>query len=393
MAASITKIKGFIQTYIGYNFENLTEAELEDLRIFLSQALIALRWEMEDEFNNLHDDAEKSKYVLGLQSQLIFIADGITNFQFEDNDVVILPQIFKWLQINIFQVLEDMCAFFRDYFNLDAKLPSTFFEPDSHSNQIARLTANLQQHQIDEDLSELVLNYAHAVSNSDKFKVKTWRQLNFHKKLIAAVEKLIEPPQSGDINLELLKLFVRYEFNSIQVYAYFVKYIEQITTKETAFEEQQGALLYLLKIFNQVRVESDHLYEPTIQSLKASVLESITAELNYLEQKNKLYQESFKGSDSAPTSKFYFGIAVTLAELMFLFRVFLEVGFMHTKFKSYLYEFVHNHIKPEKEENFSMKSMRNLLNSKPFPDRLVRNIRGWLVIMIAHIDLYYNINP
>jgi len=71
--------------------------------------------------------------------------------------------------------------------------------------------------------------------------------------------------------------------------------------------------------------------------------------------------------------------------------VMLEVKMIFTKFNSYLYEFISNHIRTERAENISKKSMRNHFNNKPFPDRVVQNVKGWLEKMIHHINLYYDI--
>jgi hypothetical protein len=114
----------------------------------------------------------------------------------------------------------------------------------------------------------------------------------------------------------------------------FVKHIEKTTLGETSFPEQQQELLFLLKTFRQVRIEAQSLYNPTVQSLKISVIESLEAELSYLEQKEKLYLQSFKATNPEAPSKFYFKVAVTLAELMFFFRVMLEVALISTKFNS-----------------------------------------------------------
>jgi hypothetical protein len=144
-------------------------------------------------------------------------------------------------------------------------------------------------------------------------------------------------------------------------------------------------------VFRQVRIDTPVLYDPVVQSLKVSFVESLEAELNYLEQKEKLYLQNFKSTNPEAPSKFYFNVAVTLAELMFFFRVMLEVKLIFTKFNSYLYEFISNHIRTAKAENISKKSMRNHFNNKPFPDRVVQNVRLWLQKMIEHIDLYYHL--
>jgi hypothetical protein len=394
MAASLTKIKGFIQTYSGYNFENLSEAEFEELKNFVSQALLMLRWEMEEELQQIPDEAGKSQYISGLQSQLIYMADGITGFE-DGGDVRIqLVPVFEWVMMSIFDLLEHIRNYFPDYFDFGAMLPKEFISSHRDKNKFsgAQLIEVLTTHHTDPVLVELIKNYNEATDKSERFKIKTWQQWDFLIKTHTVISDFMDDPPKKDIDLELLKIFVCRDFNSIQVYAFFLKYIERITLSEASFEEQQQDLLYLLKVFKQVRIEGKYVYNPQVQSLKTSVIESITAELNYLEEKEKIYLQSFKPADNATPSKFYFKVMVTLAELMFLFRIFIEVGFINTKFKSYLYEFVSNHIQTERSEKPSLKSQRNHFNNKPFPDRIVQSIRDWLSKMIGHIDLYYKIN-
>jgi hypothetical protein len=394
MAASLTKIKGFIQTYSGYNFENLSEAELEELKNFVSQALLMVRWEIEDELHQIPDEPGKSQYISGLQSQLTYMADGITGFEDGGDISIPLVPVFEWVMMNIFDLLDHIRNYFPDYFDFGTLLPKEFILRYRDKDKFfeAQLIEVLIAHRTDPVLIELIKSYSGATDKSERFKIKTWRQWDFLIKTLTVISDFIDDPPKSDIDLELLKLFVCRDFNSIQVYAYFLKYIERITLSEASFEEQQQDLLYLLKVFKQVRIEGKYVYDPQVQSLKTSVIESISAELNYLEEKEKIYLQSFKPADNATPSKFYFKVMVTLAELMFLFRIFIEVGFINTKFKSYLYEFVSNHIQTERSEKPSLKSQRNHFSNKPFPDRMVQSIRDWLSRMIVHIDLYYKIN-
>ncbi|QEC78853.1 hypothetical protein [Mucilaginibacter ginsenosidivorax] len=393
MAASLTKIKGFIQTYSGYNFENLSETEFEELKNFVSQALLMVRWEIGDELHQIPDEPGRSQYVSGLQSQLTYMADGIIGFENGEDIRIPLVPAFEWVMMSIFDLLEHIRNYFPDYFDFGAILPKEFISRHRDKDKFwgSQLIEVLTEHHTDPVLIELIKNYNEATDKSEWFKIKTWRQWDFLIKTVTVISDFMDNPPKSDIDLELFKLFVRRDFNSIQVYAYFLKYIERITLSEASFEEQQQDLLYLLKVFKQVRIEEKYVYDPQVQSLKTSVIESISAELNYLEEKEKIYLQSFKPADTEIPSKFYFKVMVTLAELMFLFRIFIEVGFINTKFKSYLYEFVSNHIQTDRSEKPSLKSQRNHFNNKPFPDRTVQSIRNWLSKMIQHIDLYYKI--
>lgn len=393
MAASLTKIKGFIQTYSGYNFENLSEAEYEELRNFVREALLMLRWEMEKEFGQIVDETGKYLYISGLQAQLTYMADGITGFEDSEDISIPLVPVFEWVMTSLFDLLEHIRNYFPDYFNFSTLLPKEFLIRHREKYKFIGipLIEVLTSHQVDPALIDLIKSYNEATDKTERFKIKTWRQWDFLIKTLTAVSDFMDDPPKGDINLELLKLFLCREFNSIQVYAYFLKYIERITLSEASFQEQQQDLLYLLKVFKQVRVEGKHLYDPEVQSLKSSVIESITAELNYLKERENIYLQNFRSAESGAPSKFYFKVMVTLAELMFLFRIFIEVEFISTKFKSYLYEFVSSHIQTERSEKPSLKSQRNHFNNKPFPDRTVRSVRDWLSKMISHIDHHYKI--
>lgn len=392
MAAALTKIKGFIQTYSGYNFDNISGLEIEELRNFLSAAFHAVRWEIDTEFHQQSAEGAKIIYIKSLQAQLSHFCAGFDGF--EDTSQTYIPdsEILDWVLKEIFKLLEYLKLFFPAYIDQTAELPVNFIDQNKIKQVkfLGDFKEKLTKHTISEVLKTILINFSEATWNSAKFVIRNWRQMDYLFLAMTIISNFLDDPPASDLDLELLKLFVGIDFNSIQVYSYFIKYIERITLSEAAFQEQQEQLLYLLKVFRQVRIDTPELYDPLVQSLKTSFVESLEAELNYLEQKEKLYLQNFKSTNPEAPSKFYFSVAVTLAELMFFFRIMLEVKLIFTKFNAYLYEFVSNHIKTARAENISKKSMRNLINNKPFPDRVVKNVKQWLQKMIEHIDLYYN---
>ncbi|WP_295664713.1 hypothetical protein [uncultured Mucilaginibacter sp.] len=391
MATTLTKLKGFIQTYLGPSSTNFHAEEREDLKGDIEEMSQLLIWEISEDVNAAAG-LEKHTYIESLVAQLTYISDGITGFDKEEQSLP-LGEFQQWVLYKIAELLEHTRSYFAAYFNFERELPSRFLEVyrNAYPKAEEELTGKMAIHDIDPDLAKLIIYFSQTPNGTDRFRIRTWRQWDHLQKTVREINHFLDSPAVGITNLELLKLLVAREFNSIQVYGYFVKYIEKTTLGETSFPEQQQELLYLLKTFRQVRVEAESVYNPTVQSLKLSVIESLEAELTYLEQKEKLYLQSFKATNPEAPSKFYFKVAVTLAELMFFFRVMLEVGVISTKFNSYLYEFISNHIQTERAENISKKSMRNHINNKPFPDRVVQNVKSWLDKMTNHIDLYYKL--
>lgn len=391
MATTLTKLKGFIQTYLAPGSTNFHAEEREDLKGDIEEMSQLLIWEISEDVNAAAG-LEKHTYIESLVAQLTYISDGITGFDKEEQSLP-MGEFQQWVLYKIAELLEHTRSYFAAYFNFERELPSRFLEVyrNAYPKVEEELTGKMAMHDIDPDLAKLIIYFSQTPNGTDRFRIRTWRQWDHLQKTVREINHFLDSPAVGITNLELLKLLVAREFNSIQVYGYFVKYIEKTTLGETSFPEQQQELLYLLKTFRQVRVEAESVYNPTVQSLKLSVIESLEAELTYLEQKEKLYLQSFKATNPEAPSKFYFKVAVTLAELMFFFRVMLEVGVISTKFNSYLYEFISNHIQTERAENISKKSMRNHFNNKPFPDRVVQNVKSWLDKMTNHIDLYYKL--
>ena len=393
MAAALIKIKGFVQTYTGYNFENITDLEIEELKVFLAEAFLSVRWEIESEFDKVPDFTNKTQYIHNLQLQLTHLAGGLTGFDQENDNSKQLSWVFEWVLNGVFELFEYLRTYFKAYFNYEADLPVKFIEraKNTYFTTPQDLTDKLTELKVDKDLLNLLKNFSEASRDSEKFTLRTWRQWDYLVGTVIFIYAFLDDSIKGDINLELLKLLISQEFNSIQVYAYFIKYVERITLGEAIFQEQQQELLYLIKVFRQVRIDAEFMYDSKVQSLKSSVVESLEAELAYLEQKEKLLIQSLKATEPNGPSKFYFTVAITLAELMFFFRIMLEVKVIFTKFNSYLYEFVSNHIKTQRAENLSKQSQRNHLSNKLFPDRTVKNVKGWLEKMINHINLYYDI--
>lgn len=391
MAAALTQIRAFINTYSGYNFEELTNDKIESLKSFASQSFQTILYEIQSDFELLTNDVSKKQYISSLQSQLVYLDAGLNGFNRQPAEPK--PLIIEWVCKEIYFLLEHLRIYFYRFLDIDIKLPPNYVATYriEHPEIWQDFERFFSENHIDPELQALLTQFANSTESTEKFTINNWQQFEYLLQMVQEVGTLSEHIDRNIPELAILKLFVFMEFNSIQVYGYFIKYIERITMNEGSFQEQQQDLLYLLKVFRQVRIDAKYPYDPLVQSLKLSVTESIETEITYLEQKEKMLLESFRGPDPGAPSKFYFKVVFTLAELMFFFRIMLEVKVIYTKFNSYIYEFIANHIQTERAENISKKSMRNHISSKLFPDRVVQNVKTWLEKMIQHINLYYHI--
>lgn len=219
MLVSLFKLKGFIQTYAGYNFDRISGPELEELKNFAGQALSELRREMAGNLDNLHEETEKAESIYHLQSQLTYMADSLSGFDRENKPEKEIAPIFRWLQNGLFDLLDHMRVYFTAYFDFKMDLPAGFAGTVKPVYQcFDAVKDKLGRSPVDPGLSALIIHFSAATDKSERFRVRTWHQWDFLVKTIGAIDHFLNDPPQGDINLALLKLFVCMQFNSIQVF-------------------------------------------------------------------------------------------------------------------------------------------------------------------------------
>jgi hypothetical protein len=391
MSDALPKLKAFIHTYIRIPTEPVPEAVTDEIKIFVSEAIFSLQWQIDEELWNIKEETLRTQYIRDIQVQLTLLADDLTGAGLAENQPAWIRETVDWVLIKIFQVLDHLHTYFSQYFNPGAALPIQFVLKYKGSRRIQSQVSleSIKEKGTDQELISLLESFILAFDKSEKFFIDTWGQWDYLLNIEARLTDFNKASYQNDANLELLKLIVSQDFNSVHIYAYFTRYFEHMLSAELSHQEQQEELFYLLKIFRQVRIEVSSPYDPGVQSLKTSISDCLLAEIDFLAQKEKVLLQNFQSTSSGKPSRFYFDVVFTLAELMFFFRIMIETGTMWTKFNSHLYEFISAHIRTQRAENLSKKSMRNHFSNKPFPDRIIQKVRDGLVKMIAHIDLYY----
>jgi hypothetical protein len=391
MSGALTQLKAFIQTYLLLQPEPFPEAVTEEIKAFVSESMSSLQLQIDEVIWNTKEESLRVQYVRDIQLQLTSLGDELTGTGLSENQTLRLGETIDWVLMKIFQALDHLRTYFSLYFNFGAALPVQFIQKyeASHRFQVEALLKSIKEKGVDQDLLALLENYFHAHYEPERSGIRTWSQWDYLLSLQAGLIDLNQMLPKGDITFELLKFLIKRDFNSADIYAYFMKYFERITSSELSLQEQQEALFYQLKIFRQIRIEVSSSFDPGAQPLKTSLSDCLLAELDYVAQKEKIFLQHFESPSSGKTSRFYFDVTFTLPELMFFCRLMIETDALRTKFNSHLYEFIAAHIRTQRAENLSKKSMRNHFSNRPFPDRIVRKVREWLGKMIAHIDLYY----
>jgi|GEM_PF-3292518 len=386
MTAHLVKLKALLQTYTLLDSTEINLYEIDHIKNAVDEIIQFFKWDLKEKLKE-----SPQNYVPTLQCHLTYIADGGTAFDRRKPKAEQINEFARFLIEQVYDLIAHLQTYYPDSFDFDANMPSHYqdFLGLPCLNNLVSLEKSLEEKNVDDDLISILKDFFSATNETQRFQIRTWRQFQFRESLFTRITHALANLDGAGANLEILKIMIAYELNSIQVYSFFIKFIEKTALGNTDLEEQEQGLLYLVKLFRQVRVEVKSAFDPDAPSLKGAVLESLEAELTYIKQKNEAFLNKFKSAHPDGQNRFYFKVAMTLPELMFFFRILLEIGWMATRFNSYLYEFIAKHIQTERMDQLSKKSMRNHFSSKPFPDRIVKSVRAWLEKAINHIDTHY----
>ncbi|MFD0795470.1 hypothetical protein ACFQZX_17745 [Mucilaginibacter litoreus] len=390
MVNTLIKIKAATFIVAGYGDEELTARLPEELTGIIAEDISQMILHIEEQLFSYAQEGDRKAYLADVQFHLTELADQLSALSRDSKPSEALSSLFQAMAEKAITLLDYLFNHFIRYFNLSGKLPAGYNRSAilPETEKLQTLIGKLHTMEIDPDLVHVLSTYVLDEGQEELYPVHTWQQWQYQQETVNWLDQFTQTKSDVKADCRILLELIARNFNSIRLYSYFLRYIARITKADMSFQDQQEELLYLLKLLKQVLVDPNLAYEAHVQPLKQTLIDCLTTELEYVEQREKLFVEHYRSTMNTP-SRFYFDIAVTLAELMFLIKVWLETGFISTRFKSYVYEFISNHIHTKRTDNASKKSMRNHMSNQYLPDRLVQNVRNWLSKMIAHIDLHY----
>lgn len=276
----------------------------------------------------------------------------------------------------ICDILISLSTNFYEHFDFNLEVPNWVIDRNIKAmlNQ-SRIISNLRDKNIDIALIDLLDSYLNCLHQSNSYMLKTWSQYFYLEAISDRLLYFIESPITEDDNLKLIKLLIGYNFNTLEFHEYLLMYLDLSTNSDLPYEDQEFELLEMLKVIGGIRIERKDGYLNEV----ASILDSTNS---YLKRGLDTIA-NIKGA----VSPYYFNAHTTLEELLFLFRVMLQVRLISTKFKTQLYQFIERHIKTERTKIPSAQYIRNTLSTnQEIPKKTVLKVRAWLMMMVSHID-------
>lgn len=245
---------------------------------------------------------------------------------------------------------------FPEYFNQDMKLPIVAREQACKELSLFRdsMTLKFAAHNVDVGLVELLKNSLSDFTDGNE--PISFRRFYYLPQLMGSVLNLTREGMPCSETIDLIRVLLHYNYNTQPFYSYLIKYFTWSVNKASLISEKLDQLAYYLKFSNQeypiVGVAFDHHSPP----INVQIAEWVSQEIQYLRCKRQLL--STISAEEVVSSEFRFNFDLSVSQVAFLFRAFIEAGVIQNENTSELIRFLTKYVKTKRSESLSYESFR-----------------------------------
>lgn len=142
-------------------------------------------------------------------------------------------------------------------------------------------------------------------------------------------------------------------------FKYYLGELQRILVTCETLSDRIDQASYFYKAVAQIQMETDLAFKLPLPHVKEQILEWLDHELNYLHEKRKL--QSSCPPQSTIRGDFKLSFDLSVSQLAFLIRTFVETGVIQNKNTSELIRFIAKFVKTKKSEAISFDSFRTKL--------------------------------
>ena len=310
----------------------------------------------------ISDERHLERYIQYHQLALIRLMDKALGFLKSETTS---GSKFKNLFQGFYSSLEELLSFveqhFAKYFDQDAKAPESYIaiaRADAASN-LQILQKSLLAMNADHQLVDTILYPLRRIESRPSPRDNTYRNVMYIKELQRQIFNLIDNCKAElDIDQELRLIAYYLNYNSIKCFTYHTCYITGLLKESDTRAGRIEKLSFVLKTINQVQVKPGISYNSEAASLKEQLTGYVEEEISYLERLQQLATAPFSKVSENPSPAFRLKLEISVAQLAYLIRVFLETNIIQNKNVTELLRFLVTFTVTKRSEGISYDSFR-----------------------------------
>lgn len=286
--------------------------------------------------------------------------------------------------------LEGLFQYYPDCFHTYSPIPYfiPYFRSKTLLNNLQALMENMRENRVDRNLIAILENYFSGFSDNTMIHYFRWYHWHYAIKLAAEFPaRLSYLAYSGRYEQELIEQLLSLNFN----YTPFCHFLKEKMSKaienlDDDYKKEEQWLLYQnqLYLIPETKMQAaDNLIPP----IKAQLLKYTKRRRKELGKRRKLWSKFPVGAIDPITGRYHFQVSLTERQLLFFFRVLLEMKILVVGTKKMLLAFIAEFIGTPNREHLSLHS---LLSKDTIPSQNVINkVKQTLTSMLAYINSKY----
>ncbi|HPM32861.1 MAG TPA: hypothetical protein PLJ60_21185 [Chryseolinea sp.] len=365
---------------------SVTPDQLETSKNILRDEVERIKKKFVHEIYAFEDERHLERHIQLHQQELIRLMDllaKVIDDRSEDQNYYELHRLSC-------AAVEDLLTFierhFTKYFDQDTKAPESYITLAGSDivKTYGELQDKLNRLATEPQLIELVLHPMKKFIENIPAGQITYRKIIYVKEIQKEIQRIVnfkkdnESSIDDDLRAELLYL----NYNTIKYFRYYTNYVvAQLETVDSSSGRIER-LSFFLKMVNQTQMKPGVGYNRTIHSLKEQLAEWLAEEIFYLEKMHKLNEKNAAGIVLA--EDFKLKTEMSVSQLAYLLRVFIETKVINNKNVSDLIRFFSRFFQTKRLESISYESFRvRYYNTE---DGTKRSVRNMLLLMVDYIN-------
>lgn len=389
LAYELEKLEGIITAeLLKVQGESIATHQTEVVKKALREEAERIKKKFVHEIFGFEDERHLERYIQLHQQELIRLTDLLANRvkKLNPERESDFTDLYQFAGSMLEGLLEFIERHFTKYFDQDTKAPESYIilAGSDVVKGFGDLQDQLKQLEADPYLIELALHPLKKFIENIPSGQISYRKIIYVKEVHKELSRVIHAGKRNDEVNEDVRLVLLYlNFNTIKYFRYYTNYVNALLREIDSASGRIERLSYLLKTINQTQVKPEVGYNRAIRTLKDQLVDWISEEIFYLE---KMYQINEKNLSvgGALTDDFKLRTEMSVSQLAYLLKVFIETKIIHNKNVSELIRFFSRFFQTKRLENISYESFRvRYYNTEDSTKRSVRNI---LLLMVDHIN-------
>ncbi|MEO7992600.1 MAG: hypothetical protein ABI663_23815 [Chryseolinea sp.] len=364
----------------------ITTDQLDSSKQVLRDETDRIKKKFVHEIYAFEDERHLERYIQLHQQELIRLMDQLAGVKHDgDNDDPNDHELYRHACRAVEELLTFIERHFTKYFDQDTKAPESYITLAGSDmvKTYGDLLDSLKTLNVDGHLIDLVLHPMKKFIESIPAGQITYRRIIYVKEIQKEIQRIIfsqkkDIPLDDHLRAELLYL----NYNTIKYFRYYTNFIVAQLENVDSSSGRIERLSYFLKLVNQTQIKPGVGYNRTIHTLKEQLSEWIAEEVFYLEKMHKLNEKNAAGT--ALADDFKLKTEMSVSQLAYLLRVFIETKIINNKNVSDLIRFFSRFFQTKRLESISYESFRvRYYNTEEGTKRSVRNM---LLQMVDYIN-------